>query len=170
MTISIRKGTAEDLPVFLNLLREIREAMPQKDWFYLDPPEIFREMMDSGMMHFWMAQDGERTAGVMSILIPALNEVNYGYELGFSQEQLLKVVNMDTVGVHPDYRGLGLQRRLHQTAHTWLEGEERILLCTIHPENCYSLNNARMMGYEIQKEIPIYSSTRYLLQKNLKKE
>ena len=71
---------------------------------------------------------------------------------------------MDTAAVHPDFRGRGLQRRLIQEAEQVLEG--RILMCTIHPDNQYSLKNALSLGYTIQKTVARYGSIRYILRKD----
>lgn len=171
MSIEIRKGDIRDLDAFAALLYEVHEKMEHKEWFCLDEPEEFRRQMERGTMELWLAMDGERVAGALNLLMPGLEDINYGYALGFSAEQLMRVVNLDTAAVHPDYRGQGLQRRLLQTAEAWLQsGEERILLCTVHPENRFSLQNALRQGYVIMKELPMYGSVRYILRKDLKKQ
>lgn len=168
MSVVIRKGTTEDLDGFITLLTDVYHSMDRKDWFYLDPPEVLREMMADGTMELWVAVDGGCLAGALSILHPGLKEYNYGYDLGFTEDQLLKVINMDSAAVHPDYRGQGLQRLLLHTAEQELQGSgERYLLCTIHPENQFSLNNALKQGYVIQKTLPKYGAVRHILRKNI---
>ncbi len=168
MEIEIRKGTIADIEAHIALLREVREAMPNKAWFYLDTPEEVRQMMADGIMELWVAMDGSRLAGTFDLLIPGLEDFNYGYDLGFSGSELLHVVNMDTAAVHPDYRGLGLQRKLMETAEAELAGRgKRILMCTVHPENRFSLNNILKQGYTIQKEVRKYGSVRYILRKDI---
>lgn len=44
---------------------------------------------------------------------------------------------------------------------------ERILLCTVHPENKYSLNNMIQQGYEVRKRLEKYGSERFILRKNI---
>lgn len=171
MTIEIRKGGAEEISAFASLLENVHREMSHPEWFYVDPPEVFRELYDSGKMEYWLALDGQTVAAAFDLLIPGLDPCNYGYALDFTREQLLQVVNMDSVAVHPDYRGKGLQRRLLREAEDWLGREEnRILLCTVHPENRYSLENALAQGYTIEKKISIYGSVRYLLRKNIRKK
>ncbi len=164
----IRKGTMADTEAFIRLVREVRQGMVQKDWFYLDPPEDVRAMMENGTMQFWAAMDGETMAAVFSILQPGLDSYNYGRDLDFSEEALLRVVHMDTAAVHPNYRGRGLQRILMEEAENYaryLGG--RILLTTVHPENQYSLNNILSLGYERVWEGDMYGSRRYILCKDL---
>ena len=168
MALEIRKGTMADIEGFITLLQDVQSAMEHKEWFYLDPPELIREMMAEGKMELWVAMDGQRMAGALDVLHPGLEEYNYGYDLGFDREKLLQVVNMDSAAVHPDYRGQGLQRRLLDTAEQELrERGVRYQLCTIHPENSFSLNNALKQGYEIQKTCPKYGSVRHFLCKTI---
>ncbi len=168
MELMIRKGTVEDIENVIQLFQIIREEMEHKEWFYLDPPEDIREMMKNGTMQLWVAMDRERIIGAFDLLIPGMEPYNYGYDLNFSQDELRKAVNMDTAAVHPDYRGMGLQRKLVRMGETSLAGTgHRILLCTVHPENRFSLQNVLKQGYEIQKETAMYGSVRYILRKDI---
>jgi len=170
MNITIRKGNPSDIDAFIRFLYQVHEDMPQKEWFYLDPPEVFRKMMNDGIMELWFAEDGDTIAGAFDLLIPGLDACNYGYCLGFTQDELMKTINMDSEAVHPNYRGLGLQRKLLQAAEDWLRQRgEWTLLCTIHPDNCFSLNNAQKQGYVIRQKMDMYGSIRYLLEKRLEK-
>lgn len=166
--IEIRRGTENDVESVIDLMAFVRRAMDHKEWLYLDSPEDVREMMESGKMSLWVAMDGDQIAGSFDLLYPDLESYNYGYTLGFSEEQLQKVINMDTAVVHPDYRGQGLQKRLMQCAEKSLSGEgKRFLICTVHPDNHYSLNNVLSQGYSIQKTTEMYGSVRHVLCKEV---
>ena len=168
MSIVIRKGTVADTENYIRLLRESKAAMANPEWFCVDPPEEIREMMQSGMMRLWVAMDADRLAGAFDYLVPGLESYNYGYDLGFDEAMLLRVVQMDSAAVHPDYRGQGLQKRLMESAEEEIRRESgRILLCTVHPDNVYSLRNVLNQGYVIQKELPKYGSVRCFLRKDL---
>lgn len=168
MDITIRKGNMEDTESFIRLIYDVRESMTDKEWFYVDPAEDIRRMMKSGIMQLWVAVDDNRLAGAFSILIPGLEAINYGYDLGLGEEDLLRVINMDTAAVHPDYRGLGLQKKLMQAAEKEIStAGKRILLCTVHPENHFSLRNVLNQGYTVQKKLSKYDSVRYVLRKDI---
>ncbi len=168
MDIVIRKGSAGNLDDVLKFLQKIQDGMRNKDWFYLDPPEMIRLYMSSGIMDLWLALDDNRIVGMFYTLIPGLEDCNYGYDLDLCEEELLRVIHMDTVAVHPDYRGLGLHRRLMALAEEELRsGGWRILLCTVHPDNQYSLNNVLHRGYTIEKQVGKYHSVRYILRKDI---
>ena len=168
MNLQFRKGTLADTESFLLFLDNVKAGMLQKDWLYLDPPETVWAMMADGIMELWLAMDGDRVAAVFSVLHPGLNAYNYGYDLGMREEEMLQVSHMDTAAVHPDYRGLGLQERMVKMAEQELAQRGRhILLSTVHPDNCFSLNNMLRQGYEIQKRVEKYNSERFVLRKNI---
>lgn len=168
MDLTFRKGTLADTEMFIQFLEEVKANMPEKTWFYLDPPETVRKMMAEGSMELWLAMDAERIAAAFDVVYPGLAAYNYGYDLCLTREELLQVVHMDTSAVHQDYRGLGLQRKMVDTAEKELSGKgKRILLCTVHPENRYSLHNMVKQGYLIQKRVDKYGSERYILRKEI---
>ena len=168
MELTIRKGTSQDTEALICFLQQVRQGMENKEWLYLDDPQDVRKMMAEGTMQLWIAAEGTRFAGIFFILIPGTAEYNYGYDLDFTQEELLRVVHMDTVAVHPDYRGMGLHKRLMQEAEDYAEKLGTcILLATVHPDNCFSIRNFLQQGYTIEKHLPKYGSVRCILRKDL---
>ena len=165
MNIQIRKIGRSEVDAYLEFLHEVKVTMEQDEWFFLDPDEEVYELMEQGTMGIWLAEDSDRIAAVFCVVYPGLREFNLGYDLSFSEEDLARVVHMDTAAVHPDYRGHGLQHRMMLHAEQELEG--RILMCTIHPDNCFSLNNVLKQGYTIEKKTEKYGSIRYILRKDL---
>lgn len=165
MDIQIRKGTLSDVDGYIRLLHDVKNAMESVEWFYVDPDEKTWELARNGSLKFWLAEENDRIAGAFSIIDPGMDAFNLGRDLDLEDALLEKVIHMDTAAVHPDYRGLGLQRRLMQTAERELAGH--ILLCTVHPDNRYSLQNVLKQGYTIEKRMEKYGSVRYILRKDL---
>ena len=168
MNFTIRKGTVADAERYIRLLADIKSQMSQEQWFFVDPEDYIRESLADGTMEVWFAEDGQRIAGAFHIIHPGLHPDNYGYELDFSPEALLKVIHMDSAAVHPDYRGHRLQQKL--MAHIEEDLRSRfpgsILLTTVHPENLYSLMNVQAMGYAPVKRLAKYGSERFILRKD----
>lgn len=166
--MELRKGTKEDAQAFVDLLQTVHGSMAHQEWFYLDPPEETKEKIYASRLQLWVAMDGSTMAGALSVLVPGLEGENYGYDLELPREELMHVVNMDTAAVHPDYRGLGLQKKLMQMAEQeLLQTGRKILLCTIHPDNHHSLQNVLDQGYTIQAKGSKYGSVRYFLRKDI---
>lgn len=168
MELEIRKGSQADTEQLILLLQEVYRDMEQKEWLYLDEPDEVRQMMRDGTMELWVAMDGDRMAAAFDILHPGLEPYNYGYDLELNACELLRVINMDTIAVDPAYRGMGLQKRLVSEAEQEIVRHgSRILLCTVHPDNRYSLGNFLELGYTIERKLQKYGSVRYLLRKNV---
>ena len=68
MELEFRKGNQRDTELFIQFLDTVKEEMTQKEWFYLDPPEVVREMMADGTMELWLAMDADRLAAAFDIL------------------------------------------------------------------------------------------------------
>ena len=168
MEISIRKAGKEDVDTYLRLLHAVKAEMAHPEWFFIDTDEETREMMEDGSLTVWFAEDGGRLAGAFSIIEPGMEPFNLGYDIGLDAEALARVIHMDTAAVSPAYRGLGLQKRLMEVAEGELrQRDRRILLCTVHPDNRYSLENVLRQGYTKVKRAEKYGSVRYILRKDL---
>ena len=125
-------------------------------------------MMEDGTMDLWLAMDRGQIAAAFDVLYPGMKSFNYGYDLGLTEQELLQVIHMDTSAVHPSFRGQGLQGKMVREAEVALSGQgKKILLCTVHPENKYSLNNMLKHGYVIQKRVLKYGSERFILRKEI---
>jgi len=83
-----------------------------------------------------------------TILFPSAND-NLGNDVGFSDEDLEKVCHKELTLVHPDFRGQGLQRKMFIILQAKAkDAGYGILMCTVAPENPYSLNNNLKNGMQ----------------------
>ena len=169
MNLTIRKATCADAENYICVLTFIKSRMTESQWFYIDPPEYIRQSLSDGTMELWLAEDGDRIAGAFHIIHPGLHPDNYGYELSFTEAELLRVIHMDSAAVHPDYRGRKLQQKLMAIIEEDLKKRfpGAILLTTVHPENLYSLYNVQSMGYTPVLRLAKYGSERYILRKDI---
>jgi len=111
--------------------------------------------------------DEETLAAFSLMVINRASETrNGGQKNGFPPEEC---VTFDTIFVHPDYRGLGLQRKLfdHQAELAEKLGAKRIF-ATVAPQNEYSLNNMLACGFEVLDRKLLYGNRdRYIMMKQL---
>lgn len=146
----IEKAKKEDDRLFADIIRAVWQAMERKEWYIADDAEYTHRMLSTGKGIGYKALDeGGTVAGIFMAVMPGLDESNMGYDIGLSDEELPWVAHMDSVAVLPKYRGYRLQRRLMEAAERELESRGyRYLMCTVHPDNCYSRNNVISQGYE----------------------
>lgn len=75
---------------------------------------------------------------------------NLGRVAGVPERELGRVAEMDSVAVLPDWRGLGLQRRLAALCEEAAARRGCLhLVATVHPRNARSLGNFLAMGYRV---------------------
>lgn len=176
------KASKIDIPDILQLMRTVKEAMPQKEWFVDDNEDYLHYLLNGhGFILLAKAEATQRLAAFSMVKFPGLSEDNLGFHLGFSEKQLLQCVHMDSCVVHPDFRGQHLQSRMtilaekqilscldtlkenQPLAHLDALYKQQItssphyyLLATVHPDNHYSLNSMKRCGYCVMKQTSLY--------------
>ena len=146
----IEKADVDDHQIFADIIQAVWNGLDKKEWFVADNGEYTYKMLYSGKGIGYKAMDeasGE-IAGVFMVTIPGVSRENLGYDAGLGQEELVLVAHMDSIAILPGYRGHKLQRRLMQAGEEDLRKRGfRYLMCTVHPDNCYSRNNIISQGY-----------------------
>ncbi|MFW5794358.1 MAG: GNAT family N-acetyltransferase [Bacillota bacterium] len=110
----------------------------------------------------------EELIAFLIVRIPNKETDNLGYDLEI--KELDKIVHMESLGVHPDYRGKGLQKKMIEFAEKELlkMKKYKYLTCTVSPKNTHSLTNFQSMGYEVEYKTKKYDGyQRYILKKIL---
>jgi GNAT superfamily N-acetyltransferase len=107
---------------------------------------------------------------------PGYSEKNLGNDINMASNELSKVAHLETTVVHPDYRGNSLQSLTLQQALPMIrEFGYNHVLCTVSPQNAYSLFNVIKNGLRIKALKKKYGTEedgkdgmwRYILHKNL---
>ena len=155
MTFQIRRATQEDLPQIMEIMEEAAGNHVHPDWFVDDDSEFVREHLDHHGFVVVAEAPGGKIAGFFLVKEPK-EEENLGKYLDFSPQELAKVAVMDTAAVKSDYRGNGLQGKMLEGAEKLLDSRFTYLMCTIHPDNIYSLHNMQSHGYEVRKTVKCY--------------
>lgn len=165
----LREAAAADLSGIMMVMDTAAKTTSPKEWFVSDDAEYVQAHIGSETGFILVAEaDGLITAFFM-VHYPGLDENNLGRELEFSEEELLDTAHMDSAAVLPEYRGHGLQGRLCVMAEEKLKSAGyRHFLCTVHPDNRFSLHNMQKNGYEIKATVLKYGGLRrYILAKKL---
>lgn len=164
--IELRRLTAEDAAAVYALQNEVHAAMPHPEQFVADTLENITQYLTNDLcIGGW---DGDRLGAYFILRYCGTDGHNYAAFMGVPQAEWECWANADSVIVHPDWRGNGLQRKLLESALTQLRPGIVGIGATVSPENQYSLNNALASGFSIVCRREMYGGyDRYLLAKKL---
>lgn len=152
MEFLIEKAAVGDYQAMADVIGAVWQQLERKDWFIAGDSEYTYAMLqeENGIGYKAVETDSGNLAGIFIAAFPGIGEENLGRDIGLSEAELEKVAHMETIAILPRYRGYGLQYSMMQNAEAELKKRGyRYLMCTIHPENIYSKNNAIRQGYEV---------------------
>ena len=169
----IEQAQEQEGPEIYNFMQRIYEGIPNKSWFSMDKEEkILRYVATAGFAVKAEAPVGGHEyelAGIFIARTSELGEENLGKYLNLNEEELTRVAHMEIAMVDEEFRGRGLQKELMKTAEEHLKFlGYHWLMGTAHPENVYSVNNFRKLGYEIvAKDLKYGGLPRYVFCKKI---
>ncbi len=166
MDFQIKRAAEADVPGIMRIMEEAGDNPEHPDWFAADDEAYIRRQLEQeGFVITAVTPEGE-IAGFFAVSYPG-PEKQLGELLGYTKEELSRTAVMDSAAVGKQYRGMGLQRRMLKAAEKELPRERfAYLLCTVHPENTYSLSNMQSQGYRIRGKALCYGGLpRYILEK-----
>ena len=152
MDFQIIKALPSDEQIFTDIIQTVWEQMEEKSWFVAENADYIHQALSSDNVFGYKAVETETktVSAVFLAVIPGLDESNLGRDAGMPEAELPLIAHMDTIAVLSAYRGHGLQKRLMEAAEIDLKARGiHFLMCTVHPNNLFSLNNVLSQGYEI---------------------
>lgn len=152
MEFIIERAAAHEFQTLADVIDAVWDQIENKDWFVADNSENIRDLLqeENGIGYKAIVKDSGNIAGVFVVTFPGRQEENLGWDIGLPNEELEKVAHMESIAILPEYRGNGLQYALMQTGEKELRQRGYgYLMCTIHPENVFSKNNAIKQGYKV---------------------
>jgi ribosomal protein S18 acetylase RimI-like enzyme len=165
----IKKCKVSDIEDICNTINNINLAINNPALFVPDDKEFVNNHIESEgcIIGLWIEC---RLVAYLIIRYPDRNTDNLGYDLGFEENDLIKVAHIESVAVCPEYRGYGFQRRLIKYAEKEIKIKKyKYILATVSPSNKYSLENFIKSGYKIGKLVVKYNGNdRYIVVKKTK--
>lgn len=171
MEFQIRKAGLEDCRAIAGVIREVWEQMEEKSWFVADDENWVRQALEDGRGMAYLAKEAEsgELAGIFLVTFPGEQPDHLGNDIGMSEEEKRLTAHMETAAIRPAYRGNRLQYLLMQKAEEELRDlGYRYLMCTVHPDNQFSLQNILKQDYEIAATKEKYGGyLRHIMKKRL---
>lgn len=178
MEFLIDRAGMKHLPGIMEVMADAEKTVQKKEWFAADNEKFMQSILSGkGFIIGAWEKDTKEMAAFFAVVIPDKKD-NMGKYAGLSEEELQKVVYMDSAAVKAKFRGNKLQQKMLLAAEEELDKrqkEERqdcqYRMCSVHPENSYSLQNMTGNGYEIAARTELYGGLdRYVLCKKVKAE
>lgn len=171
MNFKIEQLTETDLPKIMQVMEEVKQSVEVKEWFVADDEAYVRKVLsEKGFIVGAAELESSELAGFFMVYYPD-TENNMGTYAGLSKPELAKVVYMDSAAVKEKYRGNRLQQRMLAAVEEILQKRQKeagldrmYLMCTVHPDNVFSLRNMEKGGYKIVTRAKMYGGLeRYIL-------
>lgn len=168
-SLTLRTLSTNDIDDIMNLQTEVYDKLDNKELYSCSDADHFNTIIkDLGVVMGYYNRRNELVA-MAAYAAYGRDEENYGYDLEIADSMLDTVGQIESVLVHPSYRGRGLQKRLCIELESSARRDNmKILAATVSPINSFSLNNFISIGYETRLEKLKYGGLRrYVLTKNL---
>lgn len=173
----MRLITTAELRDAFALQKYVYDQLPNKQVLFMDSYEEMFDDMKRGAKVIGVFNKAGEIIAYRYIGFPGLSDKNLGIDINIPSEELTKVAHLETTVVHPDYRGNSLQSlTLQQAIPMVKEYGYSHLLCTVSPQNVYSLFNIMKNGLRIKALKRKYGAEkdgkdgmwRFILHKNMK--
>ncbi|MGL5379139.1 GNAT family N-acetyltransferase [Clostridium sp.] len=153
----------------MKLQEDIINGLEDKQLYASTEKEEFIEYINSyGKIIGYVNEEGKLIAmGVYAK--KGYDKGNYGYDIDIQGEDLLKVGQIESTVVRPEYRGNRLQKIICDILEKIaIEDGVKTLCATASPYNEFSVNTFIKLGYEIKKDKIKYGGLRrYVLVKEV---
>lgn len=185
MEFEILRAEEADVPAIYELMKAGKAGCSDAEWYSIDDVDYVRKHVDAEsetgfVLKARKREDGSALttgkelavdviAGFLLVHFPGTSSDNMARYMNLAQSEYDHVTYMDSAAVDPKFRGNHLQQRLILQAEEELKGTPYYhLMCTVHPENQYSLNNMKKLGYQVVAKDRMYGGLpRLVLYKRL---
>lgn len=140
-----------ELKAAVELQQYVYEQLPDKQVLYMDSYEEMLSDMQNGGKIIGVFNKEKEMIAYRYIGFPGAADKNLGKDIKLPEKELTKVAHLEATVVHPDYRGNSLQSITLQQAIPYIkESGYSHVLCTVSPQNVYSLFNIIKNGLRIK--------------------
>ena len=168
LPVTLRPCTPQEAGTVFRLQNEVRAVMPDPELFVPDTLENIRSYLEHDLcIGAW---DGPRLGAYFILRYCGQTMHNYAAFLDVPKAEWEHWANADSVIVHPDWRGNGLQRKLLEAALPLLRSGITALGATVSPRNPYSLNNALACGLRSSPAVKCMAAMTAICWRNIYKE
>lgn len=148
----------------------IYEGLENKEFYFCSSRKEFQEIIEGkGKVLGCVPLNDNKLIAIGVYVQYGYEDHNYAYDIDIHGNDVLKVGQIESTLVSPDYRGNKLQKTIcRHLEEISRELGMKLVCATVDPNNKYSLNTFKELGYEIAIEKLKYGGLRrYVLSKEL---
>lgn len=146
--LKFRLANIEDSKEIHGLMNEVFEGLSDKSLYVCDELEYVENMLSGGGFGVVVCNKDGKIIASFIFRYPMDSDDNLGRDIDLAEEELTKVVHMESAVVHPNYRGKDLQLKMLKYAETLIDQRKyKYFIATVSPENPASYRSFEKNGY-----------------------
>ena len=166
----IRKALISDIDDIYNLIKKIYDDIENKEWYsYSKNIDRYKNFINDGFS--FVVCHNDIIVGFLLTYILRDDKTEFFKIIKDNYNNTQNIIEVVNVGLLKEYRGFGLHSKMLKELNILLKNSNiEYLVCTVHPDNTYSLNNFFANGYNKFLKTSLYGGLeRYILIKDIKK-
>lgn len=189
---TLRLATLKEAYEIWSVMDICYQALEHKEYFICDDLDYVKDILSGHGLGVVACDERGKIVGNLLVKYPGLSEENLGYDvfrkvedssddnsnssslyrecsIMLSEDNLMRVLHMDSASVLPEHRGHGLEHRMIAFAETLVDASKyHYAFATVAPENTASLKSLEKNGYQVMVTKEKYGGlTRSILMKIL---
>ena len=166
---TLRQATLKEAYEIWSVMDICYHALEHKEYFICDDLDYVKDILSGHGLGVVACDERGKIVGNLLVKYPGLSEENLGYDVSLSENNLMRVLHMDSASVLPEHRGHGLEHRMIAFAETLVDASKyHYAFATVAPDNIASLKSLAKNGYQVMVTKEKYGgSTRSILMKIL---
>ena len=189
---TLRLATLEEAYEIWSVMDICYQALGHKEYFICDDLDYVKDILSGHGLGVVACDERGKIVANLLVKYPGLSEENLGYDvfckaedssddnsnssslyrecsIMLSEDNLMRVLHMDSASVLPEHRGHGLEHRMIAFAETLVDASKyHYAFATVAPNNIASLKSLEKNGYQVMVTKEKYGGlTRSILMKIL---
>jgi len=169
----LRQATFEEAYEIWSVMDICYQTLEHKEYFICDDLDYVKDILSGHGLGVVACDETGKIVGNLLVKYPGLSEENLGYDvfrkaedssddnsnssslyrecsIMLSEDNLMRVLHMDSASVLPEHRGHGLEHRMIAFAETLVDTSKyHYAFATVAPENTASLKSLEKNGYQV---------------------
>ena len=170
---NLRLATLEEAYEIWSVMDICYQALEHKEYFICDDLDYVKDILSGHGLGVVACDERGKIVGNLLVKYPGLSEENLGYDvfrkaanssddnsnssslyrecsIMLSEDNLMRVLHMDSASVLPEHRGHGLEHRMIAFAETLVDASKyHYAFATVAPDNIASLKSLAKNGYQV---------------------